>query len=70
MKSTIKLDGLRSVVINKGPDRTARIDLVAMGIGLGSIDLTADQFGALMFAGERVFEAHEMEAQREAGQGA
>lgn len=70
MKSTIKLDGLRSVVVNEGPDRTARFDLVAMGIGLGSFDLTADQFGALVFAGERVFEKHELDAQREAGQGA
>lgn len=70
MKSTIKLDNLQSVVVIPGADKTARVDFVVMGVGMGGINLTADQFGALVFAGEAVFEQHEAEAKRAAGQGA
>lgn len=49
MKSTIKLDGGKAVVIQPGAEQTVRLDITLMGIGVGAINLTPDQCGAILF---------------------
>lgn len=48
MKSTIKLDSGKSVVIQPGACQTVRLDITLMGVGVGGLNLTQDQCGAIM----------------------
>lgn len=65
MKSTIKLDGGKSVVIQPGASGTARLDITIMGVGVGGLNLTPDQCGAIMVGLEMALP--EIERERIAG---
>lgn len=67
MKTTIKLDQGRALVILPGVLGTTRIDLTMLGVGVGGGNLTPDQAGALMVALERVAEHHAATQARQQG---
>lgn len=48
MKSTIKLDGGKAVVIQPGAGNTVRLDITVVGMGVGGLNLTPDQCGAII----------------------
>lgn len=65
MKSTIKLDGGKSVVVLPGASGTVRVDLAIMGVGVGGMNLQPNECGALMFAIEQAAEAAGIELDRQ-----
>lgn len=67
MKSTIKLDGGKSVVVMPGLENTARVEITVMGVGVGALNLTPDQCGAVIFALEQVLERNGIQHAREQG---
>lgn len=67
MKHTIRLDGGKTAVVMPGLENTARLEITILGVGVGALNLTPDQCGAVIFALEQVLERNGIKQAREQG---